>query len=61
MARTLLNYKASKNKFNKILLIDLRKAFDYVGRIILKNKINNDSKIDEIDKSFLNKILTIYD
>ena len=60
-ARILLNYKAIKNKFNKIHLIDLRKAFYYIGRTILKNIINNNSKIDEIDKSLLNNILIIYD
>ena len=30
-------------------------------RTILKNKINEDEKIEEIDKSLLNNILTIYD
>ena len=61
LARILLNYKAKKNKFNKILLIDLKKAFDYVDRTILREKINKDGKINEINKSLLNNILTIYE
>ena len=46
LARILLNYKAKKNKFNKILLIDLKKAFDCVDRTILREKINKYDKIN---------------
>ena len=38
LAKIPLNYKATKNKLNKILLIDLKKAFDCVNRTILKEK-----------------------
>ena len=61
LARILLNYKAINNRFNKILLIDLKKAFDCVDRNILKEKINKDSKINESNKGLINNILTIYD
>ena len=61
LARILLNYKAINNRLNKILLIDLKKAFDCVDRKILKEKINNDNNINEINKALLNNILTIYD
>ena len=33
-AKTLINYKATEEDMNKILLIDLRKAFDTVDRKI---------------------------
>ena len=36
-------------------------AFDCIDRTILRNKINKDEKIKEIEKSLLNNILTIYD
>ena len=61
LARILINYNATKNKYNKILLIDLRKAFDNFDRTLLRNKINKDNKIAEVDRQLLNNILTIYD
>ena len=39
LPKILLNYKATKNKLNKILLINLKKAFDCVNRTVLKGKI----------------------
>ena len=61
IARILLNYKEINYGLNKILLIDLKKAFDCVDRNILKEKINKDSKINETNKALINNILTIYD
>ena len=61
LTRILLNYKAINYGLNKILLIYLKKTFDYVYRNILKEKINKDSKINETNKALINNILTIYD
>ena len=60
LARILLNYKSINNRLNKILLINLKKAFDCVERNILKEKINKVSKINETNEALLNNILTIY-
>ena len=61
LTRILLNYKAINYGLNKILLIYLKKAFDYVYRNILKEKINKNSKINETNKALINNTLTIYD
>ena len=54
--------KTIKNKFNKNLLIVLRKTFWLCAdRVILKNKISNDNNIEQLNKLLLNNIVTIYD
>ena len=58
-AKTLINYKATEEDMNKILLIDLRKAFDTVDRKILENKIKKDNNLQT--KKVLLNILKIYD
>ena len=57
-AKILINYKAVVEDMNKILLIDLRKAFDTVDRTILENKIAMDNKLQT--KNLLLNIIKIY-
>ena len=57
----LINYKDINYWLNKILHIDLKKAFNCVDRNILKEKINKDNKINKTNKALINNILTIYD
>ena len=58
-AKALINYKATVEEMKKILLIDLRKAFDTIDRAILENKITKDNKLQT--KKILLNILKIYD
>ena len=53
-------YKAIKDKYDKIILIDLKKAFDMVDRKILKNIIENKIENQIIKKITLN-IIELYD
>ena len=57
-AKILISYKTVVEDMNKILLIDLRKAFDTVDRTILENKIATDNKLQT--KNLLLNIIKIY-
>ena len=59
IGKTMIYYKSKKFKFNKALLIDVRKAYDSVDRNILKECIENN--FDEEDAAFLNNFIKIYD
>ena len=59
-AKIAMYYKMQTKGFNKILLIDLKKAFDMVNRKILQSDIINKFKISDTTKILLN-ITKIYD
>ena len=60
LAKILINYKATTENMEKILLIDLKKAFDLLDRDILKNKIQQDSKLNQQQKQIIENIIVIY-
>ena len=59
IGKTMIYYKSKKFKFNKALLIDVRKAYDSVDRNILKECIENN--FDEEKAAFLNNFIKLYD
>ena len=59
-AKIAMYYKAIKDKYDKIILIDLKKAFDMVDRKIIKNIIENKIENQIIKKITLN-IIELYD
>ena len=52
-------YNIKTKGYDKILLIDLQKAFDFVNHELIIKAIDNKIK-DPTDKMMLNKILQIY-
>ena len=60
LAKILINYKSTTETMEKILLIDLKKAFDLLDRNILINKIENDNNIDQFQKQLIKNIIQIY-
>ena len=60
LAKLLINYKATTKSMEKILLIDLKKAFDLVDRSILIKKIETDNNLKQHQKQLIKHILEIY-
>ncbi|MBR2141257.1 MAG: hypothetical protein IJ853_02775 [Rickettsiales bacterium] len=59
-AKIQMIYNMAKNGYDKILLIDLRKAFDLVDHLSLKDSINT-KVVDKINKKILLNVLSIYE
>lgn len=59
-AKIQMIYNMAKNGYDKILLKDLRKAFDLVDHLSLKDTINK-KVVDQINKKVLLNVLSIYE
>ena len=59
-AKIQMTYNMAKNGYDKILLKDLRKAFDLVDHLSLKDTINK-KVVDQINKKVLLNVLSIYE
>ncbi len=60
LAKILINYKATNKNMAKILLIDLKKAFDLLEKNILVNIIESDVNLEQYQKQLIKNIIEIY-